>query len=82
MVKLADNAGFGFDKIEVNWRTYNSTVPGYQIEFDSVIVDFKMEAEGNIGEVSEKILSIMKDNENITIAKLTEAIGISSHSTE
>jgi ATP-dependent DNA helicase RecG len=98
MVKLAENAGFGFDKIEENWRAYNSTVPEYQIEFDSVVVDFKMEAEEsagkNIGEMSEKmsektsektsekILSMMKDNENITIAELTEAIGVSSRSIE
>ena len=45
MVKLAENAGFGFDKIEENWKAYNSTVPDYQIEFDSVVVDFKMEAK-------------------------------------
>ena len=94
MVKLAENAGFGFDKIDENWKAYNSTVPDYQIEFDSVIVDFKMEAEEsvgkNVGEVSEKtsektsekILSMMKDNENITIAELTEAIGVSSRSIE
>jgi ATP-dependent DNA helicase RecG len=98
MVKLAENAGFGFDKIDENWKAYNSTVPDYQIEFDSVLVDFKMEAEEsagkNVGKVSEKvsektsektsekILSMMKDNENITIAELTEAIGVSSLSIE
>jgi len=54
MVKLAENAGFGFDKIDENWKAYNSTVPDYQIEFDSVIVDFKMEAEESVGEVSGK----------------------------
>ena len=94
MVKLAENAGFGFDKIDENWKAYNSTVPDYQIEFDFVIVDFKMEAEEsigkNVGEVSEKtsektsekILSMMKNNENITIAELTKAIGVSSRSIE
>ena len=58
MVKLAENAGFGFDKIDENWKAYNSTVLDYLIEFDSVIVDFKMEAEESAGknvvEVSEK----------------------------
>ena len=34
------------------------------------------------GKTSEKILSMMKDNENITIAELTEAIGVSSRSIE
>jgi predicted HTH transcriptional regulator len=86
MVKLAENAGFGFDKIEEKWKAYNSTVPDYLIAFDSVVVDFKMEDEESVGEVSEKtsekILSLMKDNENITIAELTEAIGVSSRSIE
>ena len=45
MVKLAENAGFGFDKIDENWKAYNSTTPDYQIEFDSVVVGFQMEAE-------------------------------------
>jgi hypothetical protein len=27
MVKLAENAGYGFDKIEENWKADNSTVP-------------------------------------------------------
>src|SRR5690606_11233363 len=49
MVKLAENARFGFDKIDENWKAYNSTVPDYQIEFDSVIVDFKMETEESAG---------------------------------
>ncbi len=52
MVKLAENAGFGFDKIDENWKAYNSTVPNYQIEFESVVVDFKMEAKESVGETS------------------------------
>lgn len=43
MVKLAENAGFGFDKIDRNWKAYNNTLPDYQIEFDSVILDFQLE---------------------------------------
>lgn len=50
MVKLAENIGFGFDKIDENWKNYNSTVPNYEIEFDSVVVDFMMEQESNVGE--------------------------------
>lgn len=38
MVKLAENAGYGFDKIDENWKIYNNTVPEYIIDFDSVIV--------------------------------------------
>ena len=38
MVKLAENAGFGFDKIENNWNLYNNTNPEYDIAFDSTIL--------------------------------------------
>lgn len=38
MVKLAENAGFGFDKIDSNWYKYNETQPKYDIAFDSTIV--------------------------------------------
>ena len=38
MVKLAENAGFGFDKMNDNWLLYNKTEPEYQIEFDSILL--------------------------------------------
>ena len=43
MVKLAENAGYGFDKIEDNWRAYNNSTPEYIIDFDSVIVQLFLE---------------------------------------
>lgn len=36
MVKLAENAGFGFDKMESNELPYNQSMPEYQLAFDSV----------------------------------------------
>lgn len=35
MVRLAENAGFGLDKIEQNWHKYNQTTPEIIREFDS-----------------------------------------------
>jgi predicted HTH transcriptional regulator len=43
MVKLAENAGYGFDKIESNWKRYNHTKPEYNIDFDSVIIKMKID---------------------------------------
>lgn len=40
MVKLSENVGFGFDKIESNWKRYNHTIPEYEFDFDSVLVKF------------------------------------------
>ena len=47
MVKLAENAGFGFDKIETNWKEYNQTVPVYDLEFDSTITRFSLTTESD-----------------------------------
>ncbi len=86
MVKLAENAGFGFDKIEENWKANNSTVPDYQIEFDSVIVDFKMEAESELGDKlgdnQLKILSEIEKDNTISITALSKNIGISTTAVE
>jgi predicted HTH transcriptional regulator len=38
MVRLAENAGYGFDRIEANWKTYNNTEPEYDISFDATIL--------------------------------------------
>lgn len=40
MVRLAENAGYGFDKLEQGWIEYNGTSPEYLIEFDSVMSKF------------------------------------------
>lgn len=44
MVKLAENAGYGFDKIDHNWKTYNQSEPVYIIAFDSTIVQLMTQA--------------------------------------
>ncbi|MEZ5102851.1 MAG: putative DNA binding domain-containing protein [Draconibacterium sp.] len=43
VVKLAENAGFGLDNIEYNWKAYNNTLPVFDVDFDSVIVKFELE---------------------------------------
>ena len=42
MIKLAENAGYGIDKIESNWIEYNNTKPTYITEFDSTIVSLSL----------------------------------------
>ncbi|GAF04635.1 hypothetical protein [Saccharicrinis fermentans] len=45
MVKMAENAGFGFDKIESNWQDYNQMAPEYDLAFDSTIVKLTLSAD-------------------------------------
>ena len=51
----AENAGFGLDKIDDNWKAYNNTEPEYMIEFDSAILNFHFETYKQLYQVSEKV---------------------------
>lgn len=62
MVKLAENAGYGFDKIEDNWKAYNNSAPDYIINFDSVIV--KLQTHVNVQK--EEPLEILADFGNLS----------------
>ena len=42
VVKLAENAGYGLDNMEYNWKAYNGYSPVFNVDFDSVIVDFML----------------------------------------
>lgn len=76
------NAGFGFDKIESNWKLYNNTLPDYQIEFDSVIVNFSLEKQDKLGDNQVKILNEIERNRTISITELSAKIGISNTAVE
>ncbi len=54
MVKLAENVGFGLDKIETNWMEYNKTLPVYDLSFDSTIVKFFLETKDEISQKSSE----------------------------
>lgn len=64
MVKLAENAGYGFDKIDDNWKVYNNSTPDYIIDFDSVIIKF----------VTTPIEEIDADDEFLSVAKVQESL--------
>jgi ATP-dependent DNA helicase RecG len=68
MVKLAENAGFGFDKIETNWNKYNKTKPVYDLNFDSTIVKFTLEpskkttqetVEITVRDIPDKLMKVL-----------------------
>ncbi len=72
MVRLAENAGFGFDKIDDNWKAYNSTLPEY--EFDLVILDFHLESADKLGDNQLKILKEIENDNTISITNLSKAL--------
>lgn len=58
LVKLAENAGFGFDKMIYGWKSYSLKVPVFQNEADYSIVTFfedKILVDGSEKRVGEKV---------------------------
>jgi len=53
VVKLAENAGYGLDNIEFNWKEYNNTQPVFDVDFDSVIIKFELEQKTTVKEKPE-----------------------------
>lgn len=44
-IKLTENAGFGFDKMQDNWFTYNKTKPEFRGDIYFSVVDFQTRAQ-------------------------------------
>jgi predicted HTH transcriptional regulator len=55
MVKLAENAGLGLEKMEENWELYTHRAPRYEVEFDSVVAHFDLEKIELTGQVTGQV---------------------------
>jgi ATP-dependent DNA helicase RecG len=73
MVKLAENAGYGLDNIEHNWKEYNGTTVNYFIDFDSTIVKFENQFKINEG-ISEGISEVISERFEKTFGRLGKEI--------
>ena len=70
LVKLAENAGFGFDRMNTGWATYSKTLPEYKAERDFLIVKFSLEPlNKDITETVEKTVEIAVEK---TVEKVVE----------
>ena len=79
MVKLAENAGFGLDKIETNWLEYNQTKPVYDLSFDSTIVKFFLESEKiDSQKTVEKISETLRSNYGVNGKNLRSNYGVNA----
>jgi predicted HTH transcriptional regulator len=66
MVRLAENAGYGFDRIETNWKIYNNTEPEYDVSFDATILKLATRSQKETDKPSEKL----RKNFGVTLEKL------------
>lgn len=97
IVKLAENAGYGFDKMIEGWKEYTGSAPTFDQgqDFTKATFYFKKKIEsgekvGNKWGISEEklgkserlILEAVSDNPEITISELSERIGIGTTAIE
>jgi ATP-dependent DNA helicase RecG len=96
-VKLAENAGYGFDKMINGWKEYTGSEPEFDQGHDYTKATFYFKNKNKSGEKvgnkwgisdeqlgkSEKlILEAVSDNPEITISELSERIGIGTSAIE
>ena len=81
MVKLAENVGFGIDKIESNWMQYNGSIPAYTLDFDSVICSFALVSNSITEQVTEQVLFLIQvmSVEYYAAVELKVLVGIKHH---
>ena len=98
LVKLAENAGFGFDKMIEGWKTYSNAVPVFQNESDYSVVTFTIDKEKTPVETpvetpvktralaktktSDLILDLLRQHPEMTLAQIAEGIGKSLRTVE
>lgn len=84
-VKLAENAGYGFDKMIDGWKSYTSVPIEFQTDLDTSLTTFHLEqkateqawAQVHLSDTERKILKYLK-NENISSAELVQKLGLKS----
>ncbi|MCF8070652.1 MAG: putative DNA binding domain-containing protein [Desulfobacterales bacterium] len=88
VIKLAETAGYGFDKIFGGWNTYSDDIPFYYNDIDFVTLSLttkKPSVKGSVKssvKTSVKIIELMKNNPNITIPKIAEQLDKSTRAIE
>ena len=90
VIKLSENAGSGFDKMFSGWKSYYEIEPEVASDIDHYKITFPLEkdvipekvSEKTSEKTSEKILHEVQKNQHVTIAELSEIIGVTPRSIE
>jgi ATP-dependent DNA helicase RecG len=61
-VHLAENAGFGFDKMIDRWYLYNTTKPVFYSDFTSTITTFKFSVKDVVKDKNAEVIKLITQN--------------------
>jgi len=91
VLKLAENAGYGFDKMFDGWKSYYKIEPNveneitfYKIEFplktrwDKDLESDQKTREKSSEKSSEKIINLLKENKEITIEEIAKNLNLTT----
>lgn len=97
VVKLAENAGYGFDKMIEGWKEYTGSEPEFDQgqDYTKAIFYFNKKAEvrdkfgissgkvrERLGKTGQQIIELIQKNNFVTIPEMAESIGVSSRTVE
>jgi len=83
-VKLAENAGYGFDKMIDGWKTYTDIPIDFKTDMDTSLTTFylekkeaQVEAQVDLNDTEKKVLEFL-NFENLSSAQLVQKLGLKS----
>jgi len=97
IVKLAENAGYGFDKMINGWKEYTGSEPEFDQGQDYTKATFYFKKKEGVrdkfgkgsgkvrdkfGKTAEQIIELMQKNSSVTIPEMAESIDVSSRTVE
>ena len=86
-VKLAENAGFGFDKMIEGWKKFKGIEPVFSTDFVSTTTCFSLDKPRkdvgkDVGKETMEVLLSIKKNPRITIPQLAEINSVAERTIE
>ncbi|RZN35452.1 MAG: winged helix-turn-helix transcriptional regulator [Methanosarcinales archaeon] len=83
VIKLAENAGSGIDKMINGWKAYYENVPAISGGIDYYKITFPLVKGTGVSEkTSEKIILLIKENPSISAKEIAEKLGVSPRAIE
>src|SRR3989344_5448112 len=79
VLKLAENAGYGFDKMFDGWKSYYKIEPNVENEITFYKIEFPLKTRWDKDlESDQKIINLLKENKEITIEEIAKNLNLTT----